>query len=159
MFKSILSTSINAVTARPLSYSRQDISGYGDQRVNHKCFLPGTDWIRMAHYLAPLVTYLAAENSALPTLKNRRCSDWLRAARPTGQISSPDKVENCLFSMQSRPVLGPIQSPIQCLMGDSSTGVKGQGREAMRAHLYIHSLIRIHEVVLSAFIIMLLKLN
>jgi hypothetical protein len=41
-----------------------------------------------------------------------RYSDCLRAGRPRGRSSSPDS-QNFLFSISSRPALGPTQRPIQ----------------------------------------------
>jgi hypothetical protein len=59
-----------------------------------------------------------------------RYSDWLRAARSRGQSSSLGRGKNFLFSMSSRPVLGPIQPPIQWVNGALSSGVKRPEREA-----------------------------
>jgi hypothetical protein len=59
-----------------------------------------------------------------------RYSDWLRAGRPTGRSSSPDRVKNVLSSIFSRPSLGSTQPSIQWVLGTLSPGVKRQGREA-----------------------------
>jgi hypothetical protein len=47
-----------------------------------------------------------------------------------GQISSPDRVKNFLFSTSSRPVLGSTQPPVQWVPGAVSHGVKQLEREA-----------------------------
>jgi hypothetical protein len=57
-------------------------------------------------------------------------SDWLRAGQPRSWSSSPDKVKNFLFSMSSRPALGPTQPPIQWVPRALSLGVKRPGSEA-----------------------------
>jgi hypothetical protein len=46
-----------------------------------------------------------------PVLANSisRYGDWLRAGRPRGRSSSPDRVKNFLFSKSSRPSLGSTQ--------------------------------------------------
>jgi hypothetical protein len=59
-----------------------------------------------------------------------RYSDWLRAGRPRGLSSSPNKIKNFLFSMSSRLVLGPSQPPIQWVSGALSQGVQRPGCEA-----------------------------
>jgi hypothetical protein len=60
-------------------------------------------------------------------IKCRRDSDWLRAGRPRGRSSSPDRLKNFLFSMTSRPALGSTQPPIQWVPGALSSGVKRPG--------------------------------
>jgi hypothetical protein len=58
-------------------------------------------------------------------------SDWLRDGRPRGRISSPGRGKIFLLSTSaSRPVLGPIQPPIQWVPGGSFPGLKRPGREA-----------------------------
>jgi hypothetical protein len=47
-----------------------------------------------------------------------------------GRNSIPGRGENFLFSMSSRPVLGPTQPPIQRVPGALSPELKRQGREA-----------------------------
>jgi hypothetical protein len=59
-----------------------------------------------------------------------RYSDWLRTGRPKVMRSSSDTVKNFLFSMLARLILGPIQPPIQFVLGTISAGVKRPGREA-----------------------------
>jgi hypothetical protein len=59
-----------------------------------------------------------------------QCSDWLRERRLRGGSSSPDRVENFLFSTAFRSVLGPTQPPIQWVSGALSPGVKPLGSEA-----------------------------
>jgi hypothetical protein len=73
---------------------------------------------------------------------------WLWSGRPRGQSSSPGRVNNCLFSTSSIPILGPIQSPIQWLPGALSLGVKRPVHEAdhlrlmptSRKYVFIHPL-------------------
>jgi hypothetical protein len=57
-------------------------------------------------------------------------SDWLRAGWLRGRSSGRGRVKNFLFSMSSRPALGPNQPPIQWVPGSLSTEVNRQGREA-----------------------------
>jgi hypothetical protein len=57
-------------------------------------------------------------------------SDWLQAGRWRGESSSPGSIKNFLFSMSSRPALGPTQPPVQWIPGAVSSGVKQPGREA-----------------------------
>jgi hypothetical protein len=57
-------------------------------------------------------------------------SDWLRAGWPRSRSSRPGRGKNFLFSMLSRPALGPTQSSIQWVPGALSPGVKPQGCEA-----------------------------
>jgi hypothetical protein len=59
-----------------------------------------------------------------------RYSDWLRAERPRGRSSSPDRIKNFIFTTSSRLALGPTQPPIQWVSGALSPGVKRLGREA-----------------------------
>jgi hypothetical protein len=49
--------------------------------------------------------------------KRSQYSKWLRAVRPRGQSSSPERGEIFLLSMSSGPVLGPTHFPIQCVPG------------------------------------------
>jgi hypothetical protein len=44
-------------------------------------------------------------------------SDRLRAGRPRGRSSCPDKVKNFHFFISSRPVLGSTHFPIQWVLG------------------------------------------
>jgi hypothetical protein len=53
----------------------------------------------------------------------------LLTGRPMSRGSIPSK-GNFLFSIMSRPALGPANPPVQWVPGDVSTGVKRQGREA-----------------------------
>jgi hypothetical protein len=46
-----------------------------------------------------------------------------------GRSSSPGRGKIFLLSTSSRPVLGPIQPPIQLVSGTLSPGVKRPGRE------------------------------
>jgi hypothetical protein len=55
-----------------------------------------------------------------------RYGDWLRVERRSGRGSSPGMI-NFLFSMSSRPALGPIQYPIQWVLGARSPGGKAAG--------------------------------
>jgi hypothetical protein len=56
---------------------------------------------------------------------------WLvRGARPRDRSSSPGKGMIFLISKSSKPVLGPIQPPLQGVPGSLSPGVKWLGREA-----------------------------
>jgi hypothetical protein len=57
-------------------------------------------------------------------------SNWLRAGRPRGRSSSPDRIKNFLFSTSSIPDLGSNEPLIQCVTGALSPGVKRSGREA-----------------------------
>jgi hypothetical protein len=59
-----------------------------------------------------------------------RYSDWLRAGQPKGQISSPGRVKNFLFSTLSGPALDPTQPPVQWIPGALFPGVKQPGHEA-----------------------------
>jgi hypothetical protein len=52
---------------------------------------------------------------------------WLRAGQLKGQSLSPGRVKNFLFSMSSRPILGPTQLPIQWVSGGSFPGGKAAG--------------------------------
>jgi hypothetical protein len=52
------------------------------------------------------------------------------ARRQRGRYSSPGRVKNFLFSMSSRPTLGPTQPPIQRVPGVLSPGIKRHGLEA-----------------------------
>jgi hypothetical protein len=63
--------------------------------------------------------------------KRIRYSDWLRDGQLRGRSSSPGREKNFLFSMLSRPVLGPTQLPIQWEPGGAvPPGVKQPEREA-----------------------------
>jgi hypothetical protein len=70
------------------------------------------------------------ESLPLERSRDSRYSDWLRAGRSRGRISSPGKVKNFLFSTSSKPVLGSTQPPIQWLPWVLSLGVKRPGYEA-----------------------------
>jgi hypothetical protein len=61
--------------------------------------------------------------------KRSRYSDWLRAERPRGRISSPGGVKIVLFFTSSRLALGFTQHPSQWIPGAFSAVVKGPGRE------------------------------
>jgi hypothetical protein len=74
--------------------------------------------------------------------------------------SSPGRVKKFLFSTSSRPALRPTQPNIQWVPGALSPGGKWRGREADHSPPtsaevketvvpYIHSLIRLHGVVLN----------
>jgi hypothetical protein len=58
----------------------------------------------------------------------------IRAGRPRGRTSSPDRVENFLFSATSRPAPGPTQPPIQWVPGALSPRIKRSGLEADHSH-------------------------
>jgi hypothetical protein len=78
-----------------------------------------------------------------------------------GQSSSPGKVKNFLTSTSSRPAMGLTEPSIQCVLGglftqwlkwqereaDHSRPASAEGQENM--HLYIHSHIHLHGVVLN----------
>jgi hypothetical protein len=53
-----------------------------------------------------------------------------RGGRRRVRSSSPSRVKNFLFSMSSRPVLGPIQPPILWVPGTLPPDVERTGREA-----------------------------
>jgi hypothetical protein len=79
---------------------------------------------------------LYTENSVYTIIRpeyRSRYSDWLRAGRPRGRSSSPGRVKNFLFSTSSRPVLWPIQPPIQWVPGALSPEVKRPGREVVHS--------------------------
>jgi hypothetical protein len=59
--------------------------------------------------------------------KRSRDSDWLRDGRPRSRSSSPSSVKNILFSMSSRPALGPTQPPIHWVQEDFLLGWSGRG--------------------------------
>jgi hypothetical protein len=59
-----------------------------------------------------------------------RCSDWIRAGRPTGRSSSTGRGKIFVLSTSSRPVLGPTQPPIQRVLRALPPGVKRPGRDA-----------------------------
>jgi hypothetical protein len=59
-----------------------------------------------------------------------RYSNWLRAERPRVWSSSTGRIKNFLFSVVSRSVLGPTQSPSQWIPGAFYPGTKRSGREA-----------------------------
>jgi hypothetical protein len=54
----------------------------------------------------------------------------LGVGRPRGRSSSPSRIKNFLFSLSSRPAMGPTQSPIRWVPGILSPGIKRQGHEA-----------------------------
>jgi hypothetical protein len=53
-----------------------------------------------------------------------------KIGRPWGQSLSHGNVKNFLFSMSSKPALGPTQPPIEWVPGALPSGVKWQGRES-----------------------------
>jgi hypothetical protein len=55
---------------------------------------------------------------------------WLRAGRPRGRSLIPGMIKNFLFSMSSRPALGPTQHSIQWVLAVISLGIKRSVREA-----------------------------
>jgi hypothetical protein len=57
-----------------------------------------------------------------------RYSDWLRAGRPRGRSSSPDKVKNFLHVVQTGSGVHPTSYPMGT--GGSSPAIKWPGREA-----------------------------
>jgi hypothetical protein len=57
-------------------------------------------------------------------------SDWLWAGRPRGRSLSPSRGKIFLLSTMSRPVLEPIQSPMQWVQAAFSQGMKRPEREA-----------------------------
>jgi hypothetical protein len=57
----------------------------------------------------------------------------LQDGRPRGRSSSPGRVKNFLFSTSSRPALGSIKPPIQCVPGALSLEIKRLGRDADRS--------------------------
>jgi hypothetical protein len=59
--------------------------------------------------------------------KHSRYSDWLRARRPRGRISSPSGVKNFLYSTSSRPALGSTQPPIRWVSGTYFPGLGARG--------------------------------
>jgi hypothetical protein len=59
-----------------------------------------------------------------------RYIDWLWAGQPRGWSLSPSRANNFLFSILSRPALGPIHPPIQWVLGAVSPGVKQPRHEA-----------------------------
>jgi hypothetical protein len=63
-------------------------------------------------------------------VERRQYSDWPRAGWPRGRSPSPGRVKTFLFSMTSRPALGPTQPHIQWVPRTLSPGVKRPGREA-----------------------------
>jgi hypothetical protein len=90
-----------------------------------------------------------------------RYSGWLRAGWQRGQSSYPGRVKNFIFSTSFRPALGLTQSPIQWVLVAFYPEVKRPGREANHSpltnanvrkayiYVYIHSLTRLHDVVLN----------
>jgi hypothetical protein len=58
----------------------------------------------------------------------------------SGQSLSPSRVKNFLFSMFSRPTLGPTQSPMQWVLG---------AKIKKNMDLHIHSPIHLHGIVLN----------
>jgi hypothetical protein len=87
-------------------------------------------------------------------------SDRLRAGLMRGQSSSPGRVKNFLSSKSSRRALGFTQLPIQWVPGALSQWVKRPRRETdhsppvsaevKKMWIYIHSLTRLHSVVLNS---------
>jgi hypothetical protein len=73
--------------------------------------------------------------------------------------SIPDRSKIFLFSIASRPALGPTQPHIQWALGDLSLGVKRQRREADHSpplvprsrmvELYLHSIVCLLGMVLN----------
>jgi hypothetical protein len=63
-------------------------------------------------------------------------SDQLRAGRPKGRGSSIGGAKNFRFSISFRPALGPINPPIQWVLGVRSSRVKRQEREADHTPLF-----------------------
>jgi hypothetical protein len=88
-----------------------------------------------------------------------RYSDWLRAGRPTGRSSIPNKAKNFLFSTSFGPILSPIQQPTQYVPRHFPRRQSGRGvnltthfqlvPRPRKRDLFIHSLIRLHGVVLN----------
>jgi hypothetical protein len=73
----------------------------------------------------------SVDRGSVALLKRRTgTAQSVGAGRQRGRSSSPGRAKNFLFSMSSRPALGPTQSPIQWLPGALSPGVKRQGLEA-----------------------------
>jgi hypothetical protein len=77
----------------------EEFGGTGESRHNNDCQCSG-------HQIA------------------HRCSDWLRAGRLRDRRSNTGRVTNFLFSTSSRSTLGLTQTPIQCVPGALSPGVK-----------------------------------
>jgi hypothetical protein len=76
------------------------------------------------------------------------------------RVRFPEELGNFLFYTVSRPLLRPTQPSMQWVLGDITMGVKQTCREAdlspspsaevkERVELYLHSLIRLLDVVLS----------
>jgi hypothetical protein len=81
-----------------------------------------------------------------------RCSNGLRDGRPT--FDSWQGQEIFPFTIASRPVMGPIQPPIQWTTGAISSGVKLTIHHRLvprsrMVELYLHSPIRIYGIVLN----------
>lgn len=82
----------------------------------------------------------------------------LRARQARSRSSIPGSVKNFLFTITSRPVLGPTAPPIRLVQGPVSLDAKRQGREADKFYLvlrlrilelYLRSPIRLHWAVLN----------
>jgi hypothetical protein len=73
-----------------------------------------TGWTSQPELLAPCVPATRRPDSykvSKPVGRAQsRDSDWLRAEQPRGRSSSPERVKNFLFSMSSKPVMGPLSN-------------------------------------------------
>jgi hypothetical protein len=104
----------------------------------------GTGFLRLLRFPLPIIIPPTASHSSssstigqtmadIPSGLGVTCSryiDSLRTGRPRGQISSPSRVKDFLFSTSSRPALGSSQPPIQWVPGTLSPRIKRLGREA-----------------------------
>jgi hypothetical protein len=57
-----------------------------------------------------------------------RYSEWLRATRPRGRISSTGRGNISVLPTLSRPALGPTQPPIPWVPWDVSSGMRCRGK-------------------------------